>query len=292
MKKIISIFTLLTLAAGFVIAARSTSSGQAASAPVTEINWDRGFITSRATASIEVRKSGQPADSYTGLSSTLNRARMDAYQRARDAATERLVLTLKRMRIDSENLIGDIIGREKYTQQKISDALMHALKVKEAPADFYSSGCEVKMRFADIIGSLPYNFPEQDFPTRDDSVLPTDYTGLIIDGRGLDIEKMLYPSIFDEDGLEIYGRIFVESRYACRHGIASYCFNEQEAMKNPKAGRRPYYTTAIRTLNGNPVVSDRDARRILGARNTRNSLKKCNVIIILSRENRERRSAR
>ena len=247
------------------------------------VDWEKGIVNARARASVEVSGAGRPADPSTGMPSMLGRARMEAGERAREGAMENLVLALKRLRVDADNTLGDLIGRDTYTQRKLTDALLHSVRLKRQPVDHFTSGCEARLRFGHIIASLPYQFPSQEFPVRDDSVLPTDYTGLIIDGRGLAVEPMLFPSVYDDNGLEIYGRLFVNGPDACRSGIASYCFDENQAMRNPKSGRRPYYTVAIRSLNGCPVLSGRDARRILAAGNTRNSLKKCNVIIIINR---------
>lgn len=249
----------------------------------SQVNWQKGYITSKVRATIEVHREGYPVDSDTGLRVPINRARMDAYRRARQQATENLVSLIKRLRIDGDSTMNDIITGETYTQRMLSDSILHAVKVREFPGDFYSSQCEVNLRFADIIGALPYDFPNQEFPQRDDVPISTYYTGLVIDGRGLDIVPMIFPSVYDENGLEIYGRIYVQSAAACRRGIASYCVNEQEAMGHEKAGNHPYYTVALRSLKGCPVLSDRDARRLLASKKTTNRLKNCNVIIIVNR---------
>jgi hypothetical protein len=159
---------------------------------------------------------------------------------------------------------------------------MHFVKFRHHPSDHYSSTCEANLSFGDIISSLPFEFPERDFPVRDDAKISTNYTGLVIDARGLPVFPMLFPSVYNEHGLEIYGRSFVSRESAGRAGLATYCRNEDEAMKHVKAGRKPYYTTAIRSLRGNPVISDRDARRILSASVTKEHLKKCGVVIIIN----------
>ncbi len=250
----------------------------------SQVNWQKGFVSAKVRATIEVHREGYPVDSDTGFRVPINRARMDAYRLARQQATENLVLLIRRLRIDGDSTMNDIITSESYTQRGLSDSILHAVRVREYPGDFYSSRCEVNLRFADIIGSLPYDFPNQEFPQRDDAKISTYYTGLVIDGRGLDIVPMIFPSVYDENGLEIYGRIYVQSAAACRRGIASYCTSEQEAMRHEKAGTHPYYTVALRSLKGCPVLSDRDARRLLASKKTTNRLKNCNVIIIVNRE--------
>ncbi len=248
------------------------------------INWTKGYVKSRAKAALEVDESGHPVDKYSGSPMGLNRGRTDAYGRAREEVLENIMRALNTMRVDSEKLFSDLIRDDAFTQRKISESLMHSLKLRDKPSGFYTSSCVGKLKLGDIIAALPYDFPSQEFPVRDDMPLSTDYSGVIIDARGLKIEPMLFPALLDPEGLEIYGRIHVDGRYACDRGIASYCYNEDEAVKNKKAGRKPYYAVAIKALNGNPVLSEKDVRKILSGKNTRNQLKRCHVIIILDRK--------
>lgn len=246
------------------------------------ISWEKGFVSATATSTVDVSSKGRPTDSYNGNRTSLNRARMEAYRDARDTALERLVSAVRSLRIDAEKTVGDAIEEHAITQERLSEALMHSAKVREQPSGHYSSAAEVKVSFGDIIASLPYTFPENEFPTRDDAKIRTDYTGLVIDGRGLSMTPMLFPSVFNEHGLEIYGRSFVAGRFAAGTGMAAYCRSEDEAMKHRKAGSRPFYAVAVRSLRGCPVISDRDARRILSSPATTERLKKCGVIIILN----------
>ncbi|HPA72525.1 MAG TPA: hypothetical protein PKY31_09660 [Spirochaetota bacterium] len=249
------------------------------------ISWDKGIVSATADSRAVISPRGTPTDSYNGARVTLNRARMDSFREARDAALERLVNAVRSLRIDAEKTVGDAIEEHDITQARLSEALMHSAKVREKPTGHLGSSAEATLSFGDIIAALPYVFPGNDFPSRDDAKIRTDYTGLVIDGRGLSMVPMLFPSVFNEHGLEIYGRPFVSGRHAGTTGMAAYCRNEDEAMKHRKAGSRPYYAVAVRSLRGCPVISDRDARRILSSPFTTERLKKCGVIIILDAKN-------
>lgn len=250
----------------------------------SSINWTKGVVTAQGRSSIVIGEKGSPITYYDRTTTTINKARIESYQIARDRALGSIIQTIKSIRVDSDSTLADLIGSNQLTQKKISEAIMHLFKVKEYPVDFYSTQCEVKIRIGDLIASIPYEFPSHDFPVRYDTPITTSYSSLIIDGRDLEIKPMLFPSIFTEDGLEIYGRYFVDSRYAARNGLASYCYDEDEAVKLPRAGDRPYYTSALKSFKGCPVVSERDARRILSSKDTINNLKKCRVIIILRKK--------
>lgn len=286
MKRTITVTALLLLLPGFQAALPGADY-------VTRIrngyvNWTKGTITAKGKAVVEVEENGTPVDSWTGSATSLNKARREAYQAAREKAMESIMEAARHIRVDPERKLSDLLQEDKFTQKKIAETVSGAVTVKEFPGAFDTSECEAKLKMGDIIASLPFDFPSNDFPARDDTPIPTVYSGLIIDARGLGIEPMLFPSVYNEEGLEIYGRYYIDSAYACKKGLVSYCYNEDEAMKNRKAGRRPYYAVALKNLDGCPVLSDRDARKILSSRETINNLKKCNVIFILDRETKNK----
>jgi hypothetical protein len=245
------------------------------------INWTKGKVTAQGRSSIVIGKKGLPVTYHSRMATTINKARMESYEIARDRALENIIKTIKSIRVDSDTMLINLISSNILTQKKISEAITHLITFKEYPIDFYSAQCEATIKIGDLIASIPYEFPSHEFPVQDDIPLKTNYSSLIIDGRDLGIQPMLFPSIYTEDGLEIYGRYFVDSRYAARNGLAAYCYNEDEAMEVNRAGDRPYYTTALKSFKGCPVISERDARRILSSNYTINNLKKCKVIIIL-----------
>jgi hypothetical protein len=249
------------------------------------INWSKGFIITTVTASIHIEPNGIPTDYYSGNNISLNKARIEAYNRAKAEAVENIMSAIKTIRIDSDRTLLDFIKEDKYTQKNIARILYDHIAYKEFPSSFSTSACEAKLKFGEIIASLPYNFPFHDFPAMENIPIETAYSGLIIDGRGLKLETMLFPSIHDEDGMEIYGRIYIDSHYACKKGIVSFCYNEYEALKHPNAGTKPYFAVAIKSINGCPVISENDKRKLLSSKITINNLKKCNVIIILDKKN-------
>jgi len=217
---------------------------------------------------------------------------MDAYRSARESALERLVAAIRALRVDGESTVAETLEEREDARGRLTEALSAAVRMRERPSGFYSSTCEATIGFGDIIAALPFEFPRREFPRRDDAKIRTDYTGLVIDGRGLPIVPMLFPSVFTERGLEMYGRPFVSPARAAGSGLVTYCRNEDEAMRHRKAGARPYYTVALRSLRGCPVIADRDARRILASPETTERLKNCNVIIIINNGNGENREAR
>lgn len=98
------------------------------------------------------------------------------------------------------------------------------------------------------------------------------YTGLIIDAKGLPLERTFCPGIFDTNGRAIYGVYNVDPDYAVKHGVAGYAqgqegWNRAESGLS-RAGARPLIIKAAglreRTKHQcDIVVSPEDGDRIL-----------------------------
>ncbi|MDY6933152.1 MAG: hypothetical protein SVZ03_02890 [Spirochaetota bacterium] len=247
------------------------------------INWSKGRIISRGSSSIKIEPHGSPIDYHNNSSTSINRARADAYTLAREEAIVNIYEAIKEIRIDVGNTVRDLIKDNKYIQTRLSALIEYSISENEYPVDFFTTQCEIKLRMSDIIASIPFDFPFQNFPLRDDTPISTYYSGLIVDGRGLNIKPMLFPSIYNDNGLEIYGRYYIKSQFACNFGMVSYCYSEEEAFNDKRAGKNPYFTVALKEIKGCPVLSDKDARRIFSDKETINNLAECRVIFILDR---------
>jgi hypothetical protein len=251
------------------------------------INWNDGSINATGKSAIEIEENGSPVDFYDRSSTSINKARIDSYESAREVAIENIMSAIKAIQVDPITSFSDLLKSEEFTQKKLAMILSGA-KLKRIPFNFDSSLCEIKITIGDLITTIPYDFPEIDLPVIDDTPLRTQYSSLLVDCRGLGIVPMIFPSIYNEDGLEIYGRIYVNSRYAVKYGVTAYSYSEDDPKSLKRTGFYPFYTVALKNSNGCPVISNRDTKRILSHPKTRNNLKKCRVIFILDKKKPER----
>lgn len=247
------------------------------------VNWQKGFVSARGIARVEF-ENGIPVDILTGEAVSLNRARQVSYDTAREISRINIAEAIKFLRVDPQNILLDIMKNDDNTRKKISDRINNGIIYKEYPADFDSSICEAKIPFGKLIESLPYDFPSNDFPVRAEIPISTAYSGLIVDCRGLPVKPMIFPSLYSSEGLEIYGRNFIQSNYAVKGGMVSYCYNEDQAFLDIRAGEKPYFANAIKSISSSPVLSEKDVRRILSSKKTRKNLKECRVILIIDNE--------
>lgn len=251
--------------------------------PEDGVSWTKGIIVSHGTYQIPLKVGGRPEDLVTGTVISLNRERTEAYLAARDRAIQGMAGMIRGIRIDPDTRFDDLLAKSDEVQSRIADLIAQRVRLTEFPVDFFTSGCRAELVIADLLQAVPYTYPANAFPTRIDNPIPTDYSSLIIDARGLGIEPMILPSVFDENGLEVYGRYNVNIRHAMRSGIVRYVYTDDEAARSPVTGSRPYYTIALGRLKGCPVISDRAVRKILSSAKTIEELKKNRVIFIIDK---------
>jgi hypothetical protein len=88
------------------------------------------------------------------------------------------------------------------------------------------------------------------------------YTGLVIDCRGLGLEPVMSPVVYNDKNVAIYGHQNLDTKKIIAMGMASY---ENEIPVNGRAGTKPLIVKAV-SLAGhscNPVISEADANQIL-----------------------------
>lgn len=110
---------------------------------------------------------------------------------------------------------------------------------------------------------LTPNRPTGNFPTR--SLEP--FTGLVIDGSGLDLRRAMAPKIVLEDETEVWGTVMVDIERVREEGIVGYLPSLDQALDADvsRAGRNPLVITAVGVagrFRANPVVTAEDAELI------------------------------
>ena len=113
-------------------------------------------------------------------------------------------------------------------------------------------------------------------------VTPTvkgDYTGVIIDCRGLDLQTAMAPGIFSQKGKLVYGREHFPHDFVIKHGYVAYSTGNSSTER---AGDNPLIIKALslKGKNVNPIISDDDARRIIDENTQSGFLAKGNVVFI------------
>lgn len=249
----------------------------------TRVDWVKGSIISENKNRIAINDNGKTIDYETGNIISYSFARDISFNKSKENALLGAVNLINEIQIDPGTKIKDLIIRDRNIRLKISQYLHEYATYKENSAGYIDTSCTIELKLGYLIDAIGINFPEEHFPQRDDIDISTKYTSMIIDTRGLKIKPLLLPSIVNETGLEIYSRNNISGKDAVRHLAVSYTYSEIDAFKHKKAGSHPFFCTALKALNGNPVVSDDDTKRFFSHKDNLTFLKKCRVIFIIDR---------
>jgi len=193
------------------------------------------------------------------------------------------IKAINELQVDNQKKVKDLVLNDLVVRQNVSRVMEEYSRYKDKPAGYLSSNCELEFNLGYILTAINYSFPGDIFPVRNDIEISTLYTSIIIDVRGLGLKPMLLPSILNENGLEIYNKNFIRSADAVRYNPVSYVYNEKEAIKHKKAGKHPLFCAALKNMNGNPVISDNDVKKIFSHKKNIEYLSKCRVIFIIDR---------
>ena len=117
-------------------------------------------------------------------------------------------------------------------------------------------------------------FPEPKFVNIRSEI---NYTGLIIDCRGLNISTAIAPKIKSAGGVDVYAYKNVGYKNAVEKGMVKYTSD----INSSRAGSSPLIVKAV-SLNGtcDVIVSDEDANKILAANKSSNILSNCAVVLV------------
>ena len=113
---------------------------------------------------------------------------------------------------------------------------------------------------------IAYDAPQQMMPKRSvadyASTAQGDYTGLIVDCRGLELQPVMSPVIENVNGTKIYGHKNLDIDRVIREGMADYSADLENVGR---AGENPLVVKAVsaKNFNSNPVLNIPDSNRVL-----------------------------
>jgi len=114
------------------------------------------------------------------------------------------------------------------------------------------------------------------------------YTGLIVNAKGLGGSPSMSPKLLTPDGKEVWGTLMVSPEYAIEYGIAGWARNLDTALQVPRSGADPLIIPAVAVrgitdesaFKTNFVISEEDAAFVRQMNERTHFLEKCNVVFI------------
>lgn len=273
LKKIAVVMTLVTALGGLGGVVSAGSTGTTVMDIVDTTYNEVEMVTADGFGTLPV---GRPAA----------QAKLMARRAAVVDGQRNLLETIYHLSVDSNTTVENSVLTSDVIQTKVSGILSGARVVSEEfdggiyhvvmAVPKYGAGSVADVVYRDVLKSTsaePMDTPSADYEEdTTDVTSSTGYTGLIINAKGLPLERTFCPGIFDTNGRAIYGVRNVDPDYAVAHGVAAYAEGKEAwtdaEIGNGRAGTNPLIIQAVglreRTKHQcDVVVSVEDGDRIL-----------------------------
>lgn len=261
------------------------------------VNWSAGYIEAIGIAAIPDKNMNK-----------IN-ARPAAFHDAKVAAQRNLLEITKSVRLDSETTIRELTTRNDVINVQV-EGLMKTAQVVDQQY-MLDGTVEVTLRLP-LYGSLsrvvmPVFFEKRKSVMPPAPILPTsastttaappvvaqtvtvqpavaEFSGLVVDARGIGACPAMGARLYDENGHEIYGSANVDRESAVEQGMSGYGRDLDAAKNNARVTANPMTVKALRTGGmgkSDLVVSNADAARIRAFAERFSYMKSCRVMIVL-----------
>jgi hypothetical protein len=247
------------------------------------VDWSGGTI----------RAKGIGVPPSTAASST--HAHAMAKKAARVVAYGNLLETIQGIHVDAETEVKNFMLENALVKTKVKGIVNGARVIEEKAFPDGSYEVTVEMGMAEKF--LDHFVPPADQPPTPISnskftqiiTLSTpegvNYTGLVVDAKGLNVQKCLNPKIFMEDGqTEVYGSDWIDPELHGTLTVISYVKEIPQAKNHDRVKNNPLIVKALRTANQKPtdlIIDDADAQLIHMDPKHLELLKKGKVVVVV-----------
>jgi len=107
-----------------------------------------------------------------------------------------------------------------------------------------------------------------------------EYTGILIDAKGLEYRPALFPQVVTESGDEVFSADFAKREQLAQSGLVGHFHDRTLALTADRIGSSPLIVRALGVTGTNScdlVISQADAARVHGSRSNLELLSRCRV---------------
>ncbi|MBF2054480.1 MAG: hypothetical protein IGS03_13615 [Candidatus Sericytochromatia bacterium] len=241
------------------------------------INWTEGLI--------QVTGSGSPPDR-----GNLHQRRLMAERQALTDAFRQLAEVTQSLRVDAETLVRDYTLESPMLKEQVSNLVKNAQRLDTRYLDNGTIEVDLALKLYNSSGLNGILQPQKHIVppppvTLEADPQPGDYTGVIVDCRGLGLEAALSPAILAQSGGELYlSELPFDPDYVINQGIVGYAHSLSQARQNRRVGSKPLIIKGLSTsgaYRADVIISDIDTRRLLGLEAQGKVLSQAKVIFVL-----------
>ena len=226
----------------------------------------------------------------TGDSGQVHHAPFHAMAKARQHAYQCLLLAAKSVQLTPTLTVADVLKRNDMRLAEFENLLKSVEIVK---TEFLSTGpVEITLelslagKFSAMV--LPDTITRlEEIESRQSSAMvdTSEYTGLVVDARGLPIVPAMCFQVLDESGKEVYGPAYANRENVVAVGMCQYIANIANIENNDRVGGNPLMVKGIKVHPpgaSDIIISDTDAARLRSSVEHLAFLKNCRVIVVMN----------
>lgn len=234
-----------------------------------------------------------------GQAQSASRARLLARRAAIADAYRNLAEITRGVQVDAETTVQNLAVRDDTVRVRVESLIQGAeiAEEKYAADGTYSVRMRLPLYGKNGLAAAalpaqrseaPRPFPQASAKYEKSAAAPAraekQYTGLIVDARGLGLKPTFSPVLLDDGGHKIYGHENIDPQFAIAHGMVAYTKEAADAQRAEsgfsRAGATPLVVKALRLEghNCNAVVSEQDADFILAMQQKYGFLSQCAVV--------------
>jgi hypothetical protein len=241
------------------------------------IDWTQGIV--------RVTGSGAPPDRGSAAHKRLmaeRAATADAYRQLAEA--------IHGVRVDAETLVRDYMTESDVIRTKVSGLIKGAQKVNTRYLSDGSMEVDMVVKLynqaglSGVIQPQKNRVPPPPVELQPDPK-PGEYTGIIVDCRGLGLQPAMSPAILNQSGGDVYiGNLPVDPDFVVNNGIVGYSRALNDARQNARVGKNPLIIKGLNVSGrhkADVVISEKDSRILLGLQASYQVLEKAKVIFVL-----------
>lgn len=252
----------------------------------SRIDWTQNKFTSHINLDVEKANINLPS----GKNSALNKIDLNLPVLIKDP--------LFSLRVNSLQSLGDLVLDETLTLEQITEIINDGKRTQGVFKNGAASlQAEHNLNLSDIGSLLVHHNTPYSHEKPIEQVASRKYTGIVIDARGKkdvhgefvkdEVEPCFFPQIWDSEMNLIYERNMGDPEKIRNQGLVFYHWSEDENLYKDRIGIDPMRITA-RAVYGkyrtDPIISRKDALKLISVKENLELLKNGNVVILLDKD--------
>lgn len=256
----------------------------------SEVNWSKYRInlkTETVIPRIEIHDGKSSANISTPTANNLNEARNIAYRNAHSRNRSRMSLAIERLILDEDYTVGEYMEEHPKIKSQIIQFFNNSPEHENIS---YNKNKLILISGIPILGSknlMSVFFSElggESMPEIYDDLPQDDFTGLVIDARGMNYRPSLFPKIQNEEGRDFYSRSIANPERVLDIGLVGYAHETKGNSLERRVGKNPYYVIPMKVLGKNKtniVLSNEEISKIFSSSSSKRNLVQCKIVILV-----------